>query len=229
MNSLPPLSLLDKSNLASETLKKLTSLIEQGCEFYKISEQKRIHEEINTQIKNEKEMREEAKINEETLENTENLASAEENGLLKQLNTMQAVDEVSSNLQKMINEMEKKEGSTEFKKKIVQQAKNKLETPIVKKEQKIETNTKQKNYNVKNEPRLNKILQIPTKKPEVDSIIKLYLSKSGEFNKEEGNLGKTQKMLEEDIKKTKKNIQELAHKSSRMIWQEEREVLMRNY
>ena len=37
---------------------------------------------------------------------------------------------------------------------------------------------------------------------------------------------KSQKMVQEEIKKTKKNLQELAQKNNKLAWQEEREVFI---
>lgn len=53
MNSLPSLETLqgNYNTLVLETLKRLNSIIENACEFYKISQQKNIHKEINKQIK----------------------------------------------------------------------------------------------------------------------------------------------------------------------------------
>lgn len=108
---------------------------------------------------------------------------------------------------------------------MISQAKNKEEQKPKLPESHFKTKNK---ANIEQKNRLNQILQIPAKKPEVESIIKLYLNKSGELkDKDDGtNLMKTQKIIEEDIKKAKKNIQELTHKSQKMAWQEEREVFL---
>lgn len=232
LNLLPPLSLLESNNLVSETLKKLTSLVEHGCEFYKICQQRKIYNEVDTQIKKEEINDNEFIQNNEELidENVEknnknNAIEQQEKPTLKQMNTMQAVDEASNNLAQLINEYEKKEVETEnIKKKLISQAKSKEEQAQKPKLPESHFKTKNKG-NIEQKNRLNQILQIPAKKPEVESIIKLYLNKSGELKDNDGNnLMKTQKIIEEDIKKAKKNIQELTHKSQKMVWQEEREV-----
>ena len=231
LNSLPSLETLqDHYNaLVLETLKRLNSIIENACEFYKISQQKNIHKEVNKQIKED----EEDLINKSPLEATGQkpieITDSEKNFyMLRQMNTIEVVDEASNNLANLIKEYEKKEQSKEeqhddIKKKLIQQAKNKEEQKEQK--QKPQEGHFKKKVVAEIPSRLDQILKISAKKPEVESIIKLYLNKSGELKdlKEEG-LMKSQKIVQEEIKKTKKNVQELAQKNNKLVWQEEREV-----
>lgn len=234
LNSLPSLDSLQVqyNTLVLDTLKRLNSIIENACEFYKIFKQKNIHKEINKQI---------IEHNEELLNNHENHNGFEplekivpsENRLpvLNKLNTNEVVDEASNNLANLIKEYEKKEQENttqqpneEIKKKLIQQAKTKEEQ----KPKPQESHFKKK-ATIETPNRLETILKISAKKPEVESMIKLYLNKSGELKdmKEDGpNLMKSQKIVQEEIKKTKKNIQQLAHKNNKLAWQEDREVFI---
>lgn len=231
MNSLPSLDSLqeDYNTLVLETLKRLNSIIENACEFYKISKQKNIHKEVNKQIKENEDQFTNKVIPEENYQKaieTKTDSAEKRSSQLRQMNTIEVADEASNNLANLIKEFEKKEQNNgdqheDIKKKLIQQAKTKDEQ---KPKSPPESHFKKKVI-AENPSRLNQILKISAKKPEVESIIKLYLNKSGELKdlKDDG-LMKSQKMVQDEIKKTKKNLQELAQKNNKLAWQEEREV-----
>ena len=218
------------NTLVLETLKRLNSIIENACEFYKISQQKNIHKEVNKQIKEDEDQfinkPTPEEINQKPIEIKTDI-SEKRSSQLRQMNTIEVADEASNNLANLIKEYEKKENNgdqhDDIKKKLIQQAK-------IKEEQKPKSPPEshfKKKVIAETPSRLDQILKISAKKPEVESIIKLYLNKSGELKdlKEEG-LMKSQKMVQEEIKKTKKNLQELAQKNNKLAWQEEREVFI---
>lgn len=225
LNSLPTFDSFEKTNfLVCDTLKKINAILENACEYYKIYQQSKIHHEINEQIYVEDE-NEFLEKSEEKLDFTD--TSENKKSILPHKDTFQVADEVSNDLAKLISEFEKKEKEIdeEVKKKIVNQAKNNHENKLKAKDNNFKKEKKKNSHEQAN--RLNEIFKISIKKPEVESIIKHYLNKSGEIlDKQDGpNLLKSQKIVEEDIKKTKKNIQELAQKANKIVWQEEREVL----
>ena len=68
------------------------------------------------------------------------------------------------------------------------------------------------------------MLSITTKKPQAESIVKLYLSKSieGKINKQNQL---EVKALEQQVSLLKKDVHDLNSKNSKVEWQLEREVL----
>ncbi len=244
LNKIPSLDSFENHSLISETLKKLHSIIEKACEFYKIYHQNKIHASIDKQRNGENRDKNfeitEKNCNEKLNncnEKPDNFNEKPDNfnekydkkqAVLEQQDTFQAIEETSKNLVDLISEFERKEheNATKIKKKLVNQAKfneEKLnEKRICDKNEKNVLKKHDKNA----ENRLNKIMKISLKKPEVESIIKLYLNKSGEF-KEGKELMTSQRIVEEDIRKAKKNVQELSQKNNRIAWQEEREVFFK--
>ncbi len=77
----------------------------------------------------------------------------------------------------------------------------------------------------KKKSRLEQMLSISTKKPEAESIVKLYLSKSIE-GKISNPAQQEVKALEEQVKMLKKDVNDLSSKNSKVEWQLEREVLI---
>ena len=226
LNSIPNLDSGEEKSLVTETLIKINAIIENACEYYKIYHQNKIHTEVNKQINSSDEENEFLHKTEEEINLIEKNTAATINNSnekraspkLLQQNTIIVAEEASQNLARLINEFEKKEqdktelnNTLDIKKKIINQAKQKEEGENKSHLQKQDSHFKQykKNTAVEVSNRLDKILKIPTKKPEVDSIIKRYLNKSGEFKEECNHLMKSQKMIEEDIKKVKRNVQEL--------------------